>query len=80
MAGFLAPLSRLLDVYHYSIPMLIYGICPLIAGGLCWLLPETFNVQLQEHTTELKKPVNESTWNRHSAEEITQELEFEIKL
>ncbi|XP_036934316.1 solute carrier family 22 member 13-like [Acanthopagrus latus] len=64
VAGFLAPLFRLLDVYHYSIPMLIYGICPLIAGGLCWLLPETLNVQLQEHTTELKKPVNESIEER----------------
>uniref|UniRef100_A0A671XNE7 Solute carrier family 22 member 13b n=1 Tax=Sparus aurata TaxID=8175 RepID=A0A671XNE7_SPAAU len=54
LAGFLAPLFRLLDVYHYSIPMLIYGISPLIAGGLCWLLPETLNVQLKEHSTELK--------------------------
>lgn len=53
MAGILAPLVRLLEVYHYSIPMLIYGIVPLAAGGFCLLLPETLNVELQDHA-ELK--------------------------
>uniref|UniRef100_A0A8C5I0A2 Solute carrier family 22 member 13-like n=1 Tax=Gouania willdenowi TaxID=441366 RepID=A0A8C5I0A2_GOUWI len=41
VAGILAPLVRLLNVYHYTIPMLIYGIVPIIAGGLSLLLPET---------------------------------------
>ena len=53
VAGILAPLVTLLDVYHYTIPMLIYGIVPIVAGGLCLLLPETLNVELQDHT-ELK--------------------------
>uniref|UniRef100_UPI0037E9C8B0 solute carrier family 22 member 13-like n=1 Tax=Semicossyphus pulcher TaxID=241346 RepID=UPI0037E9C8B0 len=53
VAGILAPLIRLLDVYHYTIPMLIYGIIPVLAGGFCLLLPETLNVQLQDHA-ELK--------------------------
>ncbi|XP_034561798.1 solute carrier family 22 member 13-like [Notolabrus celidotus] len=57
MAGIFAPLIRLLDVFHHTIPMIIYGIIPIAAGGFCWLLPETLNVQLQDHAEE-KKTVN----------------------
>ncbi|XP_070842517.1 solute carrier family 22 member 13-like [Chaetodon trifascialis] len=53
VAGILAPLIRLLEGYHYTIPMLIYGIIPIAAGGLCLFLPETRNNELQDHT-ELK--------------------------
>lgn len=49
VAGILAPLIRLLDVYHHTIPMLIYGIIPVVAGGVCWFLPETRNMELQDH-------------------------------
>ncbi len=48
-AGILAPLIRLLDVYHHTIPMLLYGIIPIAAGGSCLLLPETCNLELQDH-------------------------------
>lgn len=48
VAGILSPLIRLLDVYHYAIPMLIYGIVPIVAGGLSLLLPETCNAELQD--------------------------------
>ncbi|KAM6900193.1 solute carrier family 22 member 13-like [Xenentodon cancila] len=54
VAGILAPLIRLLDVYHSSIPMLIYGTVPIVAGGFCILLPETRNTELQDHA-ELTK-------------------------
>uniref|UniRef100_H3C433 Solute carrier family 22 member 13b n=1 Tax=Tetraodon nigroviridis TaxID=99883 RepID=H3C433_TETNG len=50
VAGTVTPLIRLLEVYHHMIPMLIYGIFPLIAGCFCLLLPETLNVELQDHT------------------------------
>lgn len=50
VAGILAPLIRLLEVYHHSIPMTIYGVSPLIGGTLCILLPETLNVELMDHT------------------------------
>uniref|UniRef100_A0A3P8TI86 Solute carrier family 22 member 13b n=1 Tax=Amphiprion percula TaxID=161767 RepID=A0A3P8TI86_AMPPE len=53
VAGILAPLIRLLEVYHYTIPMLIYGIIPIAAGSFGLLLPETLNIELQDHT-ELK--------------------------
>ncbi|KAF7669409.1 hypothetical protein LDENG_00203410 [Lucifuga dentata] len=49
VGGILAPLIRLLEVYHYTIPMLIYGIIPVAAGCFCLLLPETLNVELQDH-------------------------------
>ncbi|KAM4544123.1 solute carrier family 22 member 13-like [Fundulus diaphanus] len=60
VAGILAPLIRLLDVYHYTIPMLIYGIVPIVAGGLCVLLPETRNVELQD-LAENKKSSDETS-------------------
>ncbi|XP_047193884.1 solute carrier family 22 member 13-like [Hippoglossus stenolepis] len=50
VGGILAPLVRLLDVYHHTIPMLIYGTIPIAAGGFALLLPETCNVELQDHT------------------------------
>ncbi|XP_029955598.1 solute carrier family 22 member 13-like [Salarias fasciatus] len=49
VAGILAPLVRLLAVYHHSIPMIIYGIFPIVAGCLSLFLPETCNVELQDH-------------------------------
>ncbi|XP_036934311.1 solute carrier family 22 member 13-like isoform X3 [Acanthopagrus latus] len=72
MAGILAPLIRLLEVYHHAIPMLLYGIIPVAAGCFCFLLPETLNVELQDHT-EPKKAVNGPTSDRFSPEEITEE-------
>ncbi|KAM3593952.1 uncharacterized protein V6R79_026376 [Siganus canaliculatus] len=49
VAGILAPLIRLLEIYHYTLPMLVYGIIPVTAGGFCLLLPETLNAELQDH-------------------------------
>ncbi|XP_070842519.1 solute carrier family 22 member 13-like [Chaetodon trifascialis] len=50
--GILAPLIRLLQTHHYTIPMLIYGIIPIAAGGFSLLLPETLNVELQDHAED----------------------------
>lgn len=63
VAGILAPLIRLLDMYQFFLPMLIYGTVPIVVGVLCLMLPETLNVELQDHTemsalegtTDLKK-------------------------
>lgn len=49
VAGILSPLIKLLDVYHHTIPMVLYGSIPVAAGFLCLLLPETRNVELQDH-------------------------------
>ena len=48
VGGILSPLVGLLEVYHPSIPMLICGTLPIVAGGLCFLLPETKNMELQD--------------------------------
>ncbi|XP_078018827.1 solute carrier family 22 member 13-like [Epinephelus lanceolatus] len=66
VAGILAPLIRLLGVYHHTIPMLIYGVVPIAAAGFSLLLPETLNVELQDHA-ELKKPGIGPAANRYSA-------------
>ncbi|KAM4719089.1 solute carrier family 22 member 13-like [Anableps anableps] len=50
VAGVLSPLVRLLEIYHYSAPMVVYGIIPMAASGFCLLLPETLNVEFQEVT------------------------------
>ncbi|XP_034024770.1 solute carrier family 22 member 13-like [Thalassophryne amazonica] len=50
VGGICSPLIRALGVHHHAIPMLIYGIIPLVAGSLTFLLPETLNVELQDHT------------------------------
>eukprot|EP00066_Takifugu_rubripes_P009914 XP_003977315.2 PREDICTED: solute carrier family 22 member 13-like [Takifugu rubripes] len=60
VGGILAPLVLLLEVYHSSIPMLICGTFPIVAGGLCLLLPETKNMELRD-CIELKKPEDGST-------------------
>ncbi|XP_012735594.2 solute carrier family 22 member 13 [Fundulus heteroclitus] len=59
VAGIVSPLVRLLETFHYSIPMVVYGIVPMAAGCLSLLLPETLNLELQDHT-QLKKPTNAS--------------------
>ncbi|XP_068160355.1 solute carrier family 22 member 13-like [Antennarius striatus] len=53
VAGILAPLVWLMEMFHYAVPMVIYGTIPIFAGILCLLLPETLNVELQDHA-ELK--------------------------
>lgn len=55
VAGILAPLIRLLNTYQFFLPMLIYGSVPILAGALCLMLPETLNVELQDHTETLDR-------------------------
>ncbi|XP_063777895.1 solute carrier family 22 member 13-like [Pseudophryne corroboree] len=52
VAGISAPLISLLDKYHPAIPLAIYGSCPIIGGILCFLLPETRNMDLPDHVHE----------------------------
>ncbi|XP_076868882.1 solute carrier family 22 member 13b [Brachyhypopomus gauderio] len=54
VAGILAPLIGLLAVYHHVIPMVIYGCLPFLGGALCFMLPETLNMELQDHTDAFK--------------------------
>uniref|UniRef100_A0A669CTJ8 Solute carrier family 22 member 13b n=1 Tax=Oreochromis niloticus TaxID=8128 RepID=A0A669CTJ8_ORENI len=58
VAGIVAPLIRLLESYHHIIPMLVYGITPFAAGCFSFLLPETLNVELLDHTEMNQKLSN----------------------
>ncbi|CAH2281957.1 solute carrier family 22 member 13-like [Pelobates cultripes] len=52
VAGITSPLISLLDKYHPAIPMAIFGSGPVIGGLLCFLLPETRNKELADHTMQ----------------------------
>lgn len=43
-------MTGLLDMYHPAIPMVIYGSLTVLGGALTFLLPETLNTDLQDHT------------------------------
>ncbi|KAM4606047.1 solute carrier family 22 member 13-like [Polymixia lowei] len=73
VGGILAPLIWLLEVFHFTIPMLIYGVLPLVGGGLCLLLPETLNAELQDHAEPIS-PENGNIENVfHNKEEKSME-------
>ncbi|KAK2870023.1 hypothetical protein QQF64_022019 [Cirrhinus molitorella] len=78
VAGILAPLIGLLDVYHPAIPMVIYGSLPFVGGALTFLLPETLNMELQDHT---EVPVDDSTGTEKAIIEngLNQEQEMALK-
>ncbi|TSK98403.1 Solute carrier family 22 member 13 [Bagarius yarrelli] len=75
VGGILAPLIGLLEVYHHSIPMVIYGSLPFLAGALCFMLPETLNTELLDHTDALMdqnpKSKEEIIENRRNQQEMT---------
>ncbi|NXL85039.1 S22AD protein, partial [Alectura lathami] len=48
VAGIIAPLIRLLEQYHHAIPMAVYGGTTVLGGLLCFLLPETRGVDLED--------------------------------
>ncbi|ETE65049.1 Solute carrier family 22 member 13, partial [Ophiophagus hannah] len=48
VAGILAPLLGMLARYHLAIPMFTCGSLALVAGMLCFFLPETCNKDLQD--------------------------------
>ncbi|KAA0704765.1 Solute carrier family 22 member 13 [Triplophysa tibetana] len=78
IAGILAPLIGLLDVYHPAIPMVIFGTLPFLGGALTFLLPETRNTELQDHT---EVPVDESMASKKAIIEngLNEEQEMSFK-
>ncbi|XP_077100713.1 solute carrier family 22 member 13b [Siphateles boraxobius] len=78
VAGILAPLIGLLNVYHHAYPMVIYGSLPFVGGALTFLLPETLNTELQDHTDV---PVDESMGSKKASIEngLNQEQEMALR-
>ncbi|XDV47426.1 hypothetical protein PO909_017056 [Leuciscus waleckii] len=78
VAGILAPLIGLLNVYHHAIPMVIFGSLPFVGGALTFLLPETLNTELQDHT---EVPVDESMGSKKASIEngLYQEQEMALR-
>ncbi|KAM9573392.1 solute carrier family 22 member 13-like isoform 1-T1 [Guaruba guarouba] len=71
LAGIIAPLMLLLERYHPSIPMAIFGSATVVAGLLCFLLPETRGTDLVDDTRDGCPPAqvcedaNSSSENEH---------------
>ncbi|KAM9436462.1 solute carrier family 22 member 13b [Clarias gariepinus] len=83
VGGILAPLIGLLEVYHYAIPMVICGSLPFLAGALCFMLPETLNTELLDHTDALMDKTTskkESVENGNNPQENIKESPRSTKL
>uniref|UniRef100_A0A8C1U951 Solute carrier family 22 member 13b n=1 Tax=Cyprinus carpio TaxID=7962 RepID=A0A8C1U951_CYPCA len=77
VASILAPMTGLLDMYHPAIPMVIYGSLTVLGGALTFLLPETLNTDLQDHTDV---PVDDGMGSRKASIEkgLNQEQEMTL--
>lgn len=56
VGSLVSPLINMLEVYHPSIPTIIFSSISMISGALCFLLPET-------RRTELPDSINEAEGN-----------------
>uniref|UniRef100_A0A8C8ZTS4 Solute carrier family 22 member 13 n=1 Tax=Prolemur simus TaxID=1328070 RepID=A0A8C8ZTS4_PROSS len=55
IGGILTPLVILLEEFYAALPMLIYGIIPIVAGLLCILLPETRGQALKDSIEDVEQ-------------------------
>ncbi|XP_051971260.1 solute carrier family 22 member 13b [Xyrauchen texanus] len=78
VAGILAPLIGLLNVYHPAIPMVVYGSLPFLGGALTFMLPETLNTELQDHT-DFNMDESKSSENAKIENGLNQEQEMAFK-
>ncbi|XP_045392498.1 solute carrier family 22 member 13 isoform X2 [Lemur catta] len=55
IGGILTPFVILLEEFYAALPMLIYGIVPIVAGLLCILLPETQGQALKDSIEDMEQ-------------------------
>lgn len=55
-----APLAKMLGEYFPFLPLIIYGVAPIISGIAAAFLPETLNVPLPETIEEVERRLVES--------------------
>ncbi|XP_051990279.1 solute carrier family 22 member 13 [Xyrauchen texanus] len=61
VASMLAPVLNVLEIYHYSIPTVVFSSLALASGALAFLLPETRRTELPDSIEEAegtRKPKN----------------------
>lgn len=59
--GLVAPLLNMLEIYHKSIPTVVFSSITIISGALCFLLPETRRKELPDTLNDAEDYRNKIT-------------------
>lgn len=57
LGGIVAPLIQMTADYYLHLPLIIYGLCPILSGIAACFLPETLGVPLPETIQDVERLV-----------------------